>query len=277
MDTPAVAVVSSTFADPPAGPGTEPYRFRAFGVALADLDLDLEPGCRPTPHLVTDVLAACLLSSVGDGPDRTTLWRMPVGKRIEALLRIIRLEQPSEIPVKLRCANAACAELIEVGLKIEELLESAGAEELAELAVEVGGHVRTIRKPTGLDQLAWLEASFEDDATAERAMAEELLITPVESEPTDDVVAAVDDALDLHDVLGAFRLSVFCPYCDELFPHELDLAALLLGLIRHAQARLVEEIHAIARAYHWTEGEILSIPPRRRARYISLLNGEARE
>lgn len=272
----AAVVGSSPVASAPAsGTRAESFRFRAFGLAQADLDLNLEPGRRPTPHLVTDLLAACLLSPRGDGPDRDAIWRMPVGKRIEGLLGISQLEPPAEIPVEFRCANPACAELIEVGLTIKELLQPAGEQGVGDLSLEVDGRVVTVRRPTGLDQLAWLAEPFEDEATALTAMLRSLLTAPVEGGLTDEVVAAVEDALDRHDQLGAFRLTVSCPYCEELHPYELDLSELLLGRVRQRQAQLVEEIHTMARAYHWTEGEILSIPRERRARYLALLEREA--
>jgi hypothetical protein len=38
--------------------------------------------------------------------------------------------------------------------------------------------------------------------------------------------------------------------------------------------RLLEEVHSIARAYHWSEAEILALPLPRRRRYLDLLQGE---
>lgn len=275
MDRAAAAVASSPVAGPVAdGQGREPLRFRPFGLVQADLDLDLEPGRRPTPHLVTDVLAACVLPSAGVAPDPDALWRMPVGRRIEGLLLIHHLDDPSEIPVGMRCANPSCGELMEVGLTIEELLESTGGDGVDDLAVEVDGRVLTVRRPTGRDQLAWLAEPFGDEATALRAMVDTLVTFPAEGELTDEAVAAVEEALDRQDQLGAFRLSASCPYCEELLPYELDLAELLLAWFRQVQARLLEEVHAIARGYHWTESEILSIPRERRARYLSMLERE---
>jgi hypothetical protein len=88
-------------------------------------------------------------------------------------------------------------------------------------------------------------------------------------------VAAIEDALEQHDRLGSLQLSLSCPYCDQVLLYELDLAALLIEEFRQAQIRLVEQIHAIAGGYGWTESEILSIPRERRDRYLSLLEREA--
>jgi len=40
-------------------------------------------------------------------------------------------------------------------------------------------------------------------------------------------------------------------------------------------ARLWREVHALARAYHWSERELLAMPLHRRLRYLLLLEEEA--
>ena len=49
---------------------------------------------------------------------------------------------------------------------------------------------------------------------------------------------------------------------------ELDLEATCLALLAAEQPRLIDDIHALARAYHWTEAEVLAVPPRRRRQYL---------
>ena len=43
---------------------------------------------------------------------------------------------------------------------------------------------------------------------------------------------------------------------------------------REAQDRLIEEVHALARAYGWTEVEAMAMAPWRRARYLALIERE---
>jgi len=276
MDTTTVPIAHSSPTGAPTGRADPSLRFRPFGSSQADLNLDLDAGRQSTPHLVTEILAACLYQSPGDRSDRDALWRLPVGNRIESLLLIYQLDEPGEIRIELRCANPACRDLIEVGLTTEELLESSRAQAVDDFSVEVDGLVLNVRRPTGLDQLSWLTEPAEDEATALRATVAALLIPPAEvSELSEEAVVAVEESLDRHDRLGAFHVSLTCPYCDVLLPYELDLAALLIERFRHAQTRLVEQIHAIASGYGWTESEILTIPRERRARYLSLLEREA--
>jgi hypothetical protein len=58
--------------------------------------------------------------------------------------------------------------------------------------------------------------------------------------------------------------------------HEVDVAALTLARLAAVQRRTIEEVHVLARRYHWSEAEVLAVPPRRRARYLALLDREAR-
>lgn len=249
------------------------HRFRPFGSEKADLDLNLDPRRQP-PHIVTDVLATCLLDPPGEGPDRDALWRLPIGKRIEGLLLILELGQTGEILAEFQCANPACEEFIEVGLTVEELLEST-PQAADDLSVEVAGKLLKVRRPTGLDQLAWLARQPEDEAMARQAAVAALFTSSEAGQPTAEAVDAVEDALDRDDRLSVVALSLSCPNCDAVLPYELDLEAVLIEGFRQAQSQLIEQIHAIAGGYGWTEAEILSIPRERRARYKSLLEHEA--
>jgi hypothetical protein len=50
-----------------------------------------------------------------------------------------------------------------------------------------------------------------------------------------------------------------------------DTATYLLQELDARAARLLEEVHALAFHYHWSEREILAMAPTRRERYLSLL------
>jgi hypothetical protein len=54
---------------------------------------------------------------------------------------------------------------------------------------------------------------------------------------------------------------------------EVDLEALALVRLRAVQRKLVDAVHRLALAYHWTETEILALPSWRRERYLALIDG----
>jgi len=261
--------------------------FRPFGSAAADLDVEFEG--RVQPEVISEILAACALGPDDAPPGREVFRRLGVGRRIEGLLRLLRLDGGGWLWAQLRCPNPACRAAIEVDLSPDELLGL--ADEVTGDVVEVtaGRRRLLVRKPTAADQLAWGALAGDDQQAALRAMAGSLVVgaggeqwCPEDRLPgqidREAAAAALDDAeveaiqaaLQEHDPLASFRLSVGCPACGQLREHDVDLAALLLGRLAEVQARLVEEVHALACCYGWTEREVLAVPARRRGRYLAL-------
>jgi hypothetical protein len=240
-----------------------PPAFRPFGSAPGALDVPFEVGS--APQLVTRVLQAC----TGDDPEK--LSALSVGRRIELLLRILSLEGDPPLWIELCCLNSACGESIEVDLAPVELIAIAGRASMEPVTLD-GGDGRTlhVRRPTGRDQLRWQAFEPKDEGEALRLLAADLIAEPgVEFD--DALVAQIDTLLAEIDPLVCFELSVACPFCREVRAYELDLARLALERFRALQTRLVDEIHALASGYNWSEAEILAVPPARRALYLARL------
>ena len=76
-------------------------------------------------------------------------------------------------------------------------------------------------------------------------------------------MAALDPQADV-------RLALDCPGCGHRWEPELDVAGHVLAEIDAHATRLLAEVHGLARAYGWSEGDILALSPRRRRRYLEL-------
>jgi len=61
-----------------------------------------------------------------------------------------------------------------------------------------------------------------------------------------------------------------CPECGARIRVAFDPLRYVLGELREQAKFVFEEIHLIARHYHWSEKEILALPSARRARYAEL-------
>lgn len=133
----------------------------------------------------------------------------------------------------------------------------------------------SFRLPRGRDQLAWLQQSFADEMVAARAMLETLAISENASELKeslrDDEVRGIGKALADSDPLVDFKLHATCPECQEDGIHRLDLGVLAFEHLSQSQTRLLNVVHMLASRYHWTETQILTVPPWRRNHYLSLL------
>ena len=247
-------------------------RLRRFGVAYEDLLVDF--GRRIGPQLITELLACCTENLTGPSPTEPFFWALGVGKRIECLLILASMEETGDLSIPLRCSHPSCGRAIELDLTLAELL--AVGQEVGEepISVPLGDEYLVMRRPTGADQLVWLRETFQDELMAVQAMIRTLIVEGPTVAFTPTCIEHIQTVLDHHDPLVQFGLSVVCPYCQQLASHDVDLAAFAVQRLRVAQTHLIEVVHRLARHYHWTEAEILSIPPWRRACYLTLVERE---
>jgi hypothetical protein len=70
------------------------------------------------------------------------------------------------------------------------------------------------------------------------------------------------------DPLADVRLAVTCGECGHQWDTTFDIASLLWTEICAAVERLLSDVHMLARAYGWSEAEVLAVGPRRRQYYL---------
>jgi hypothetical protein len=242
---------------------------RPFG-SPGDLDIPLRGTDRPAT--VTALLSRC-----SDQPGFEAWWGKPVGIRIASLLRIAAAtDGVNAFPVQLHCATAGCGSVFEIELPLDEVIGHGGAAVAERVTVALpDGQRATVRPPTGDDQREWRRRRYASRDEAAVAIATRLVIEPHLS-PTDsaamDTIAA---ALAAADPLVSFTVSCACPACGRPNETTVDLEMLALRRIAARRQALLEEVHAFACAYGWTEQDTLAIPPERRAEYRQLIDGVA--
>jgi hypothetical protein len=74
--------------------------------------------------------------------------------------------------------------------------------------------------------------------------------------------------LALADPLAEARVQLTCPGCGHEWDDTLDLALFVWAEVEARAKRLLLDVHQLARAYGWTEGEILALSERRRRFYL---------
>jgi hypothetical protein len=236
--------------------------FRPFGRAAADLEVDF---AAPRPHLVTALLAACAVPPLAPAG----CWAMAAGERVSGLLAIAAATGGDPLEASPVCAG--CGERLEIAVPVADLLalhESAAGVEV----VAVGA--ATLRRASGADQAAWWAAGWRDGDEALRGMVATLLVSPKNDGAREMDLARVDDALAEADPLVAFRVELECPACGLAQTSPVDLQESALAVLRRGQHGLIEDVHRIALAYHWTEERVAELPPWRRARYLALIERE---
>ncbi len=252
---------------------------RPFGLYESDLNVDFTQAL--PPFLVTEILDCCT-RDVGEArlePD--FFWSLTVGKRIECLLNLLPSGPGTEIPFTFLCPNKECSQELQIEISVREISAmQAEAYESEPVLVPLENGSLALRRPTGSDQLTWLNSRFADEEAATKGMLRTLLLEcPANAAIDGDaipngLVSVVEQALEEADPLVCFSLLVNCSSCGAENLLEIDLEEFSLRRLRQAQMRLLASVHKLAANYHWSEREIFSIPYWRRARYLSLIEKE---
>ena len=250
---------------------------RPFGLFREDLEIDFDQYSRP--RLVTQILHCCTTSLNGEVPDQAFFWSLSCGKRIECLVTIATLGEPSGLTVRLRCTDETCRQEMEVEVSIHELADlQRRSDETDRFLVQIKDTKVPVRVPTGRDQQDWLEASFDDEGSALKKIIETLLLGQphsFEEDPVpDEWVQPINTALEEIDPLVNFVLLVGCPDCGQETLHEIDLQDVSLGMLQRDQLRLLQSVHRLALHYHWSEEQIFGLPPWRYSHYLALIERE---
>jgi hypothetical protein len=238
---------------------------RPFGRQPADLDLDLRH--TPRPQLVTAVLVGCI------GLPLEQVWALPISRRILFLIALASGQGADSLEIVLLCRKGGCGNRMSLEFSLAELVEvQQRAEVRSSAELQVGNDRLSLRRPTGNDQLAWQAAARSDEETLSFVLGS-LVTSPsllaVEMSP--GLVAQLDAAMLDFDPLVHFRVQVQCPACGMEQQHTLDLQEIAINYLQAAQRDLIEQVHTLARYYHWSEAEILGLPSWRRRQYLGLL------
>ena len=73
------------------------------------------------------------------------------------------------------------------------------------------------------------------------------------------------------DPQAEIRLRFDCAACGMPVDVLFDTASFFLAEVAATADRLLDEVHAIAWHYHWSEADILDLPRDRRRRYLDLI------
>jgi hypothetical protein len=230
---------------------------RPFGHAV---DLDVDFGQADRPGLVTALLANC-----GDRGDAEFWWSQPLGVRIATLLRLVALtEQRDDLPLAARCR---CGESFEFAFPLLSLPGATADDGPLHVGLD-DGRTLTMRRPTGDDLRRWRDATPASRIDALRMMLDSLVLGGRVAPGDEGVLSASISAMD---PLVDFGVSCHCPACGAPNEVTIDLEVMALERLAARQAALLYEVHRFASSYGWTESEVLTVPPSRRARYLRLI------
>jgi len=168
-----------------------------------------------------------------------------------------------------------CAETVEFTLRTTDLNADAAAdgEETHELSEE--GVVVRFRVPNSADLRAIAQCG---DVSAARSRLLECCVLDAShggealgcADLSEPLVAKLAARLAETDPLADITLDLKCAGCGHLWCVALDIAAFLWSEIDAFARRLMLEVHALARAYGWSEADILAMGAGRRQFYLEM-------
>lgn len=244
-----------------------------------------------THHAASDLLAlweraaatapaerddALLLGAYGTDAPMASL-----GVRNAALLGLrARLFGASQ-PLRCNCPHCrATAEFsIDCGALSQTLLPSNDAAQTHQL--ETGGHRIEFRVPDVFDLR---EASLwaEDSTAFVSTLLTRCVLLCERDDGTEcapeDIPACVAEALSLRmeeiEPGASVSFDLACPECGQVWVAPMNVGDVVWNELQSRAERLLLDVDALARAYGWSEPDVLALNPLRRAAYLQLVGAE---
>jgi len=209
--------------------------------------------------------ALTLLSAADPGLTHAELAALGIGQRDRLLLDLRERTFGPTLECVVPCG--ACGAAVEFRFGVAEA-RFPFAPPAQTFSVASDGVTRSFRMPCSAD-LAAVVAQTDREAAA-RALLDRCRTDGVDGLPPGFARRAVDRMSEL-DPQAEVRLDLSCPSCGNRWQAVFDIAACFWTELETRARRLLGEVHGLARAYGWTEAEILSLSDARRQAYLELV------
>jgi hypothetical protein len=223
-------------------------------------------GAAPPPFRPTVLLSA--YSSADD------VAALPIGQRDAMLLRLYAATFSDRLDGLAECPE--CGTAVELSASCATLLAEQ-ARAVPPAPIEAHGYTVTWRLPDSADLAAVVASTMDSEDGAGVLLSRCVLEArngtgPV---PAADLPGPVRDAvagaMAAADPLAEVVFTLDCPECTARWETQLEVDAFVWAKLRGHADRLLREVDALARAYGWSEAEILDLSPERRAAYLRLV------
>jgi hypothetical protein len=228
-----------------------------------DQGLGLEPAARPL----------ALMSLAMPGRKLEDLAEISLGTRDAHLLRLRRELFGSLMECVTSCP--ACATELEFTVSADELLKQGAETAEDEHWLEADSFRIRFRSPNTADLvvLARLGANLEDH---HNLILSRCILTRSTDRGADtamlppDVVRRLLEEMEQRDRLAMVWLGMDCTPCGHAWKSLFDIGSHLWTDLDRWARGLLHEVHLLARAYGWTESEVLRLSAARRAYYLGV-------
>jgi hypothetical protein len=214
---------------------------------------------------------AMFILATGAGRPLDELARLPIGARDDLLLSLRELTFGSTLDMRIACP--ACANRLSLSFPTAPLRggEASSAELGAPIWLDEEGITVRVRAATSEDLTAIARAGNVETA---RQRLIERCVARTDGEPLEAAllseasIAALSEQMTQADPRAEIFFALDCPACGHGWPVLFDIAAFFWRELAAEADRLLFEVDALARVYHWREADILSMSSRRRQAYL---------
>jgi hypothetical protein len=216
--------------------------------------------------------ALTILAAALPETDRDRLASMSIGIRDGCLMDARQASFGAGVSGVAECPG--CGELLEWALDLGEIrTDRDGAGEGGPNELCVKDYELSYRLPdsTDLATLAHIEEVAAGRAMLLRRCVLEARRGGARIEPTslpEEIVRELADEMEMRDPQAETLLDFECPECGSRWQTHFDVLAFLWAEIQARAQRLLGEVHSLARAYGWSEAEILGMSVVRRRFYL---------
>ncbi|MEU9852391.1 hypothetical protein [Streptomyces sp. NPDC047974] len=231
-----------------------------------------EGGCDSAPAARALLIASKAMPSPG-GQDVADL---PLSAVNSLLLELRCGAFGDAFPCTTDCP--ACGDSLDVTVAADELRPAATGGRTGEAVaapatatLTTGGFTLSYRALTGRD----LRSVDPTAPGARRTLVRRCVLSvspPVDDLP-DDVLDALAPRLAELDPGADTVLTLDCPQCEHRWEAALDIADHVWSDVSGYARGILHDVHALARAYGWSEADVLSVSPARRQFYLEVSSG----
>lgn len=201
------------------------------------------------------------------------LRQMTIGERDALLLTQREWMFGPQLEAVATCPH--CEECLEFSLTVDKLrtgpalADASGLGQMVSQSAEVEGYQLEFRPPTIADT---------EEVTSLEGLLARCLIRVTrdgQAQPVSElppaVIKAVSRRMSAADPQADTRLALSCPACEHEWLATFDIVTFLWEEIHTWAQRTLLEVHQLARAYGWSEAQILALSPARRQIYLTLM------
>lgn len=204
-----------------------------------------------------------------------TLAEFSIGYRDTCLLLLRERLFGSRLVNHAVCPK--CATRIEWEQEIADILvDASGVNPNRQFSLEQDGYDICFRLPNSLD-LSEIEG-ITDIQIAEKQLLTRCVLSAQREgvscnagQLPETVVQTLNNRIEALDPQADVRIRLACPECSHDWEVVFDIAGFLWSEINAWAERMLKTVHKLARAYGWTEREILNLSPVRRQLYLGMV------